>query len=163
MTNACHDPYSEYFRCPKGALAAGSFVRLTLHCEGELSAVYVRLWRGADEEWLPLSQSGEEMYSVSVSVGREAGLVWYYFVLDGPEGRRYVGRDGVSENEPESFQITVYDPAFDTPRWMREILSERAHIKTFYPGSTERFVPYAADLNAFAERDLSCKLSDMTL
>ncbi|MBR5985177.1 MAG: glycoside hydrolase family 13 protein [Clostridia bacterium] len=135
MTNACHDPYSEYFRFPKGALAAGSFVRLTLHCEGELSAVYVRLWRGADEEWLPLSQSGEEMYSVSVSVGREAGLVWYYFVLDGPEGRRYVGRDGVSENEPESFQITVYDPAFDTPRWMRESVIMQIFPDRFNIGS----------------------------
>lgn len=135
MTNACHDPYSEYFRRPRGALTAGSFVTLTLHIEGEVSQVFARVWRGADEEWLPLNNSWEEMYSVSMSVGREAGLVWYYFVIDCPEGRRYLGKNGLSDAEPESFQITVYDPAFETPRWMRESVIMQIFPDRFNIGS----------------------------
>ncbi|MCR4622346.1 MAG: glycoside hydrolase family 13 protein [Clostridiales bacterium] len=142
MTNVCHDPYSAFFRSPCGALTAGSFVTLTLQAEGDVSQVFVRLWRGADEEWLPLHRKAEGIYRGSVSVGREAGLVWYYFVIDGPEGRRYLGKNGESDAEPESFQITVYDPAFDTPRWMRESVTMQIFPDRFNIGSRGAVHPH---------------------
>ena len=122
---AAHDPYSRYDRFPQGACPAGSVVWLRVVSSQPLSAAFVRLWRGGGEERLPMKAAGGNAYEANVPIGNDTGLVWYYFILKTEEnetlflGKPDNGRCAVYGYEPPSFQITVYDPAFDTPHWMR--------------------------------------------
>ncbi len=146
MINARHDPYSRYDRFPQGACPAGSVVRLRFSAEGEVHAAYVRLWRGGGEEWLTMTPAPLAEWEASVSVGKDTGLVWYYFVLDTDEGRRYLGKpeSGVCAlyaQEPPSFQITVYDPSFETPSWMRGSVMMQIMVDRFAIGPEGAVTP----------------------
>lgn len=67
-----------------------------------------------------------------------AGVVWYYFkIWEGDHYYYYGARPGRSQGEgiavgenPYSFQITVYEKDFDTPRWM----SRESCIRFFRTG-----------------------------
>ncbi len=136
---ARHDPYSFIDRFPRGACPAGSVVCLRLTTPDVPEKAWVRLWRGGGEEWFEMKPVSAEIFEARVPVGKETGLVWYYFVLENGAGERFyvgkpVGREcGVFECEPPSFQITVYDPAFVTPAWMKnsvmmQIMTDRFNI-----------------------------------
>lgn len=81
----------------------------------------------------------DSAYEADVPVGREKGLLWYYFVVDTPDGRVYAGKpeDDVCacyDHEPPSFQITVYDPAFEAPEWMRDSVMMQIMVDRFFIG-----------------------------
>ena len=71
--------------------------------------------------------SREWLYEAALEAGETPGLVWYRFEADGADGQRAVygnaednlGGEGRQGRE-ESYQVTVYDPSFDPPRWLRE-------------------------------------------
>ena len=140
MIRARHDPYSFIDRFPRGACPAGSVVCLRITTPDAPQNVWVRLWRGGGEEWVSMRPVSSEVYEVHVPVGNETGLVWYYFVLENAAGERtYVGKPenrafSLYEHEPPSFQITVYDPAFETPRWMRESVMMQIMVDRFAVG-----------------------------
>ena len=147
MILARHDPASRYDRFPQGACPAGSVVCLHMDSEGDVRAAYVRLWRGGGEEWHPMRQSARGGWEVEISAGNDPGLVWYYFVLDTGFGRRYVGKPetdmcALYEWEPPSFQITVYDPAFETPLWMRDSVMMQIMVDRFAIGSSGAKQPH---------------------
>ena len=132
-----HDPYLNLDRFPLGAVPAGSAVRLRLRVAGESERAFVRLWRGGGEEWAPMRALSDSAYEADVPVGREKGLLWYYFVVDTPDGRVYAGKpeDDVCacyDHEPPSFQITVYDPAFEAPEWMRDSVMMQIMVDRFF-------------------------------
>ncbi len=134
-----HDPYLNLDRFPLGAVPAGSAVRLRLRVTGESERAFVRLWRGGGEEWVPMRALSDSAYEADVPVGREKGLLWYYFVVDTPDGRVYAGKpeDDVCacyDHEPPSFQITVYDPAFEAPEWMRDSVMMQIMVDRFFIG-----------------------------
>ena len=134
-----HDPYLNLDRFPLGAVPAGSAVRLRLRVAGESERAFVRLWRGGGEEWAPMRALSDSAYEADVPVGREKGLLWYYFVVDTPDGRVYAGKpeDDVCacyDHEPPSFQITVYDPAFEAPEWMRDSVMMQIMVDRFFIG-----------------------------
>ena len=61
-----------------------------------------------------------------LKITNEAGIVWYYFRI-WEHGRCYFygakhgqtqGEGMIYDDTPQSFQITVYEKDFDTPRWM---------------------------------------------
>ena len=138
-----HDPYLNLDRFPLGAVPAGSAVRLRLRVVGESERAFVRLWRGGGEEWAPMRALSDSAYEADVPVGREKGLLWYYFVVDTPDGRVYAGKpeDDVCacyDHEPPSFQITVYDPAFEAPEWMRDSVMMQIMVDRFFIGGNVR-------------------------
>lgn len=61
-----------------------------------------------------------------IKMTSEAGVVWYYFrIWEHGKCYFYGARHGKTQGEgmivddnPDSFQITVYEEDFDTPRWM---------------------------------------------
>ena len=125
MTRLWHDPYCELDRFPLGAVPAGSVVHLCLRVSGPSERAYVRLWRGSDAEWIEMKPLRSSGYEAEIKAGREPGLLWYYFVLDTPEGRLYAGKPEVGscetyDYEPPSFQITVYGSSFETPEFMQK-------------------------------------------
>ena len=142
MIRARHDPYSVTDRFPRGACPAGSVVCLRLTAPDPLKNAWVRLWRGGGEEWIPMRPVSSEVYEAHVYAGNDTGLVWYYFVLESASGERaYVGKPenrdfGLYDHEPPSFQITVYDPAFETPVWMRESVMMQIMVDRFAVGAS---------------------------
>ncbi len=124
MTRLWHDPYNELDRFPQGAVPVGSFVCLRLRVYGECERAYVRMWKNNAEELYAMRRVSNGRYEALVPVGKSVGLVWYYFIMDTPRGRVFAGKpegDVCAEfgGEPPSFQITAYDPQFQTPAWMR--------------------------------------------
>ena len=141
MIRARHDPYSFIDRFPRGACPAGSVVCLRITTPDAPSRAWVRLWRGGGEDWISMKPVSSDVWEAHVPVGGDTGLVWYYFVLeDEGAGRTYVGKPparecGLYDHEPPSFQITVYDPAFETPEWMRDSVMMQIMTDRFAIGS----------------------------
>lgn len=72
-------------------------------------------------------RNGKTVYEAQIGVGDTPNLLWYRFEGETREGRVVLGApgdhtgcgEGVMGSE-ESFQVTVYDAAYDTPAWMRD-------------------------------------------
>lgn len=126
--NFYHDSRAEQFRSPTGAAPCASKVRLRVYAQG-LSSVTLRIWwAGAEYRWF-MRRLENDLYEYVMQVPEAPGLLWYYFMGTDDRGQVwYLGNaaDGLggegscSRQEPASFQMTVFDPAFRTPEWMRE-------------------------------------------
>ncbi len=142
MIRASHDPYSVIDRFPRGARPAGSVVCLRVTSPDAPEKAWVRLWRGGGEEWVSMKPVSRDVYEAQIYAGNDAGLVWYYFVLETASGERtYVGkpeggRSQTYDHEPPSFQITVYDPAFTVPGWMHSSVMMQIMVDRFAVGSS---------------------------
>jgi len=122
-----HDSRDPMYRVPLGAVPCGKKLRLRVFAEG-LHRVYLRLWWQNAEKLLPMKPAHANLYECDLKLPKEPGLLWYFFVAEGDGGKTwYLGNaaDGlggvgaISEREPGGYQVTVYDPAYDTPHWMR--------------------------------------------
>lgn len=130
LQEALHDSRQPRYRSPQGALQAGKEVRLALQVSGRLrfASADLRLWIQGREQLIPmhLSWEGERAYFTAMArMPEQPGLVWYYFIvrLPGDEVLNYGGQSGsgaLYPHEPPGYQITIYDGAFETPRWFRE-------------------------------------------
>ncbi|MBQ8151650.1 MAG: glycoside hydrolase family 13 protein, partial [Firmicutes bacterium] len=144
-----HDSHKSEYREPFGAVTGGERVKLSLivtYDENDspeetgnfvdpgiaTGAVNLRLWRDeTGERMVPMEQvsceHGKALYSATIEAPEESGLLWYYFTWeqDGKKifyGNNYdqTGGEGVmSESEPPSYQITVYNYA-PVPTWYKE-------------------------------------------
>lgn len=142
-----HDSRNTIYRVPFGAAPTLSRLTLRLDVAGcRIAGVGLRLWQeniGAillpmelicDTEQTQTDAEQEknfpkERYSVTFSLPEKGCLVWYYFQLQSEDGAIfYYGNNetqsgGVGqtyEYEPPSFQITVYDAASATPKWLKD-------------------------------------------
>ena len=146
MTHLWHDPYNEIDRFPQGAMPAGSVVRLRLKVKGDLEKAYVRIWSNEGEHLIPMRHVSGVTYEANVNVGTK-GLLWYYFVCETSEGKVYCGKP-IGEvcadyvGEPPSFQITVYDPAFMTPTWMRNSVCMQIMVDRYFIGGGIKNPPH---------------------
>ncbi|MBQ4618761.1 MAG: glycoside hydrolase family 13 protein [Clostridia bacterium] len=146
MTHLWHDPYNEIDRFPQGAMPAGSVVRLRLKVKGDCEKACVRIWGNEGEHFIPMRHVSGITYEANVPVGTK-GLLWYYFVCDTSEGKVYCGKP-IGEvcadyvGEPPSFQITVYDPAFMTPVWMRNSVCMQIMVDRYFIGGGKVNAPH---------------------
>lgn len=118
-----HDSHNEFYRTPFGPAPAGSNVLIRLHCD-EATSVVLRTWM-TEELCYTMLPTAEHVWEVAIPLPTTPGLFWYYFLIYRKDGRtiRYgnqpdkLGGVGVAydHGEPESFQITLYDPAYKTP------------------------------------------------
>lgn len=129
--NVKHDSRSELYRMPGGAMPAGACVRMRLWTSRPFRQVFLRTWTDHEQK-IPMralgAYAGGILYEAELLLPSKPGLCWYCFYLrDG--GRNYWygnaydhlgGMGRVYDEQPPSFQITVYDPAFMPPKWMRE-------------------------------------------
>ena len=50
------------------------------------------------------------------------GLYWYFFQLDGVDGRCYGGRQGreaILTDKPAAWQLSIYQKTYQTPDWIK--------------------------------------------
>lgn len=165
-----HDSRSEQYRSPFGAAPCAGRVRLRTYAEG-LSAVTLRIWwEGAEYRWYMRSLGGD-MYEYEVQVPDKAGLLWYYFMGVDAQGQTwYLGNAGdelggegsCTRHEPPSFQITVYDPAFQTPEWMREGVMMQIMVDRFRNagGTDVRNLPAGSYYHAHWDDDPALVIND---
>ena len=148
MITARHDPYFEPDRFPPGARPAGSVVCLRVSSSDRLASVRVRLWRSGGEEQIPMREVIRGVFEATVNVGSETGPLWYYFILRSESGETaFLGKPvggscAVYACEPPSFQITVYDPAFETPAWMRSGVMMQIMVDRFAVGAPGPIKPH---------------------
>ena len=124
-----HDSRDPLYRTPSGARPTGSDVILRCRAD-DARAVTLRLWWDDGEIRRPMTASprGAALFEIRLTLPEQSGLLWYYFIVDfdgetrlyGNADDRLGGEGRLYDHEPPSFQLTVYDEEFDTPRWMRE-------------------------------------------
>ncbi len=120
-----HDSHSPLYRDPIGPVKAGG--RLTLRFfSDDCPNIALRTWNGREER-VPMRPLGDGRFEATVRVPKEPTLFWYDFVLlyDGWEGRygnaydQLGGAGADYDGQPQSFQVTVYDPKYQTPKSLR--------------------------------------------
>lgn len=124
-----HHSHKPEYRRPFGAAAVSSRVMLAIDAT-DTESVTLRLWQdGIGETLVPMKQQGTR-FTAEITMPSESGLLWYYFLIAGTDGRTYHygnRRDGLGgegflyESEPPSYQITVYRPA-PVPEWYKNAL-----------------------------------------
>ena len=129
MMNVYHDSRDPLFRTPGGALKTGEQVTLRVRASGAEKAT-LRLWWENRAYLFKMAASDQEdgLFEHTLSMPERSGLLWYYFMIETPEGTLFYGNaddrlGGVGRvwpGEPPSFQITVYDADFAAPDWMRD-------------------------------------------
>ncbi len=141
-----HDSRSDLFRTPGGAAPFGTTVTLRLRAAaGNLDTATVRVWNTREETQtlLPMTVAattpqGYDLWEATLEVGNKSTVYWYRFIVTQGNQTFYYEDDtraeagapyqahregGSGRTLPESldnsFQITVYDPDYYTPDWMR--------------------------------------------
>lgn len=159
-----HDSRRLRYRNPQGAVPAGVQIRLAVYARGrwEQAQATLRLWIAGEERLVPMqkAQGGGAWFSAMAQMPDSPQLAWYYFILRLPEGETicYGGESGEGQllpHEPTGYQITVYDPAFTTPRWLREGLMYQIFPDRFRRGGGVPFpgVGEAADAGVRYHRE----------
>lgn len=119
--NLYHDSRDETYRCPAGAQPCGTSVRLFLQTDAP--DAIVRFWMD-DHAYLYPMHPVSGGFEYTFSLPEKPCILWYYFICGGAyygNARDNLGGPGeIYAHEPPSYQITVYDPAYETPAWMGE-------------------------------------------
>ncbi len=120
-----HDSHSEQYRAPLGPVKAGKELTVRFWCD-ESDRVILRTWDGAEQRY-DMSPIGDDRFEATITVPESPMLFWYDFIIPraydearygasddelGGVGRYYAG-------QPKSYQVTVYDPAYQTPEYLR--------------------------------------------
>jgi len=141
-----HDSTDTLYRTPGGAVPVMSTVTLRFSTlAGDVDSVTVRVWDALAEQqhMLPMAvvtttPGGFDLWETTLDVGDTPTIYWYRFIVTkggdtlfyeddirpGADGAYFPanesGRGRAYESSPDlSWQITVYDPDFYTPEWMR--------------------------------------------
>lgn len=134
-----HDSRSNIYRSPQGAQPCGNMLRLSVLAT-QANRVFLRIW-WKDEEMLRLMhRTSGHMYEYNLKLPEVPGLLWYYFIVETENGEKWYfgnaadGLGGVGNmyrEEPESYQVTVYDPEYNTPDWMKNGLMMQIMVDRF--------------------------------
>ncbi|MCP4429209.1 MAG: alpha-amylase [Chloroflexi bacterium] len=130
-----HDSRDTLYRAPYGPVTTGTAVTLRMRAaSGDLTAAQARLWndRPNTEQYLDMTLVGDdgtyEWWEADIPVSAEPTIYWYRFIaIDGAATAYYEddhARDHgwgqtYGDSQDNSWQLTVYDPAFQTPDWVK--------------------------------------------
>ena len=120
-----HDSHDERYREPLGPIKAGDKLTVRFACD-EADNVTLRTWNGGESR-VAMQRNHEGLFEATISLPGTPMLVWYDFIIHRADGDvRYgtsvdqLGGEGaLCQGQPRSYQITVYDPAYDTPECLR--------------------------------------------
>lgn len=116
-----HDPYSQTYRAPVGAVKAGTQVTLRASLQAEPFGCCCLLLIHPDgrTEQLPMKRTGA-LFSASFPC-TQTGLLRYAFYSEKDGGCCYGPEGETAGQSPASlWSLTVYEPGFVTPRWFSE-------------------------------------------
>ncbi|HNY50742.1 MAG TPA: glycoside hydrolase family 13 protein [Smithella sp.] len=123
-----HDSSLDLFRDPVGAVTAGTPVKLRFRARLEnVNSVYLCLFRKDFREQYAMRQL-EDCWEIEITAPVIPEVYWYYFTINiggricyyGAQGSRTAGVGCVYSEHPPSYQLTVYDPGFQVPRWFQK-------------------------------------------
>lgn len=144
-----HDTHDPLFRHPFGAAPAGETVRLRLRAgAGDLEAAELAVWDVLRGIWtrrpmerIATSPDGAYEYWEATLRPDSPTVLRYHFVLKAGEETLYYGDPGQDGGTgrpariaPDGFQLTVYDPSFRTPDWMKHAITYQIFPDRFYDG-----------------------------
>jgi glycosidase len=131
-----HDSRDTLFRSPGGPVHTGTAVTLRFRAaSNDLTAARVRLYndRTNAQSFLNMTRVADdgtyEWWEVTLPASADTTLYWYRFIaIDGTATAYYeddAARDGgwgqpFASSPDNSWQISVYNPAFETPDWVKE-------------------------------------------
>lgn len=151
-----HNSRDPHFRSPVGALPCGTTLRLRFSTPFRTSATPVlRLW--ADEEVrLPMKLlgvwEGKHLYEKTIETPATPTLLWYRFEWEDASGNLQIYGNALDKlggigamHHQESFQVSVYDPAFSPPTWLREGVMYQIMVDRFCKEDPTGQLFYARD------------------
>ena len=135
-----HNTRSLACRDPMGAVRAGTPVTLRLLGAEHLQDAVVRAWYNGIPREFPMRRVHAETFEAVLETPETPGLCWYDFrtvrndgsivFLGAPDDG--MGGEGHETRTPRAFQITVYDPDFQVPRYMRDGIMYQIFPDRFY-------------------------------
>ena len=151
-----HNSRDLRFRSPAGARPAGEKVMIRLYAPKAVKAVLRLWWKDTEirHDMAPII-GAKGYFQYQLSLPAEPGLLWYYFICEekdesivyyGNAADRLGGEGAIWPDEPPSFQITVYDPAFAPPEWMKNGIMYQIMPDRFY--AEEKIAPPYGYLHA---------------
>ncbi|WP_052737724.1 alpha-amylase family glycosyl hydrolase [Bacillus sp. SA1-12] len=147
-----HDTWDQAFRSPFGAVKAGESVKLRLQAKkGDLTGAKVVLKNYnsgntmmvemINAGWVELSGTPVEFWEAKVKT-EEKGVYGYKFIASDGETQKEYGEDiqeggkgTASDSSAGFFQMTVFDPAYKTPDWMKESIVYQIFPDRFFNGN----------------------------
>lgn len=149
---AIFNSLDEFYKTPFGAVPAGQSVTLTLAVPSNVGcATPYLLWQpdGQAAQWLPLEKRGAkrdaDLFTITVTP-EAAGLYFYYFDLYTGYRKLFRGEMGeayITTGQGESWQLTVYEPDFTTPRAMQGGVFYQIFPDRFCEGVPDKSMPFA--------------------
>lgn len=141
-----HDSRNCMYRSLFGAVPARTALTLRLDVTGvgDDALVKLRFWKdGNGEQILAMTDRGG-YYDITVTMPDEGCLIWYYFIVQDGECCHYYGNNAdqlggagqIYDNEPPSFQITVYDTDAVTPDWFKHAVVYQIYPDRFFRASS---------------------------
>jgi glycosidase len=152
-----HDSRDTLYRTPGGAVVANTVVKLRLRsAAGDLTGAQVRLWNDRTDSQSVLNMAvaatldGYDYWETTVPASNLPTIYWYRFLaIDGTATAYYeddVARTGgwgetVGATNDRSWQLTVYDPSFTTPEWVKNAVIYQIFPDRFRDGDETNDTP----------------------
>ncbi len=153
---AYHNIASGVYRMPFGAIRCGEKVILRVYAAEALAAsrVYLRIWADDTECFFPMHRSGV-LWECTYTAPAVPQIVWYRFEIHTSSGIVYCqpgksalsGTDSPNRNDYQSFQLTVYDPAFTVPDWAADGIMYQIFPDRFYRSNEAAIGPHTHRLH----------------
>ncbi len=134
-----HDSQNPLYRSPLGTVPCNTQITLRLRAEGASEAT-LRYFDGS-EHFLRMTQR-EGLFEVILNAPDTPMLCWYDFFAPGAQGTERYGcaADGLGgegeQGSARAYQITVYDGAYKTPRFLREGVMYQIFPDRFFASKT---------------------------
>ncbi|MDR3289360.1 MAG: bifunctional glycogen debranching protein GlgX/4-alpha-glucanotransferase [Peptococcaceae bacterium] len=151
---AYHHSQERYYRDPFGAVPCREKVvlRIAIASAQKVNKCILRLWTtGAAESTLNMRKIEEsvtidgifmdQIFQAEMLAADVPGLCWYYFLIKTADQVLYYGNNAkgwggvgsLAEQEPPSYQITVYQP-MTIPAWFQRGVMYQIFVDRFYNG-----------------------------
>ncbi len=146
-----HDSRDSLYRTPSMAVPVGQDVTLRFRAaKNDLTGAMIRLWNDRDDvqTMIPMSIAASDddydYWESLIETGAKVNVFYYRFIAyDGAAVAYYedTGADGgwgetIGESEDKSWQLTVYDPAFSTPDWVKNAIVYQIFADRFHDGDS---------------------------
>ncbi|HWO75138.1 MAG TPA: alpha-amylase family glycosyl hydrolase [Bacillus sp. (in: firmicutes)] len=148
--NLFHDTWDETYRSPFGAVSTNTPVTLRLASkEGDLTGadLFIRNQNTGTSKVVSMTKAGTangKDYWEAIFTPTQKGVYGYKFIAEDQTARAEYGEDTkeghigktVAANA-DLFQLTVFDPSFKTPDWMKEAVVYQIFPDRFFNGNQE--------------------------
>lgn len=152
-----HNSRDTTYRTPSGSVPTGSAVKIRLRAAlNDLTGVQMRLWndRLNQQSFVNLTKVATddtyEWWEYTLNVGNDPTAYYYRFIAQDGSATAYYqdddqyggwGNASGSGDDFKSWQLTVYDPTFQTPDWVKNAVIYQIFPDRFRDGDSSNNTP----------------------